>query len=562
MKIIAKIYFFLFFLILTVLAIFPSRALAQTIDPQYVFLRKENTCANCILWNGNNPSNYSTAAVSEIINGIGTKGTSTRRLGVGAIFEPNYIDLDKTKQSLANLLNTSLVNDFPVYLSLDNFNWWEGRPDLWNWWDPSKPGYDPNNKANVEWTDWDGDVNNNHVLKISWTNWGIQFRRPPAPNLLSQKYITNSQDNLNQLLPIIVSWYNSLPADKKYLLGGVDMGNELDIGGNYYYYPNGNSYLDKDPSNDPKVTENFLASTAQLGYAALKTGNIKSSGTITTEDLNEAVRRYLDTLTKYAYDAGIPRNKIFNHTGGKGASPDWLYPNYPVFTDLRSSLMPYAQPGWSFYGDVTSTPQNYRDLNNVLDRLGKTQWAVPEWLTWATDYNGWLGALRGTLNYRNNRLINIANWEGIRNKQYILDAIKTVVNEAPSCWVTTPDTTNVSVNGNIATITWQKGTNNDAVFLNVSTMEEFTEAGTLKTINTVNDVVTNKNSYTINNLRNGTYYWTIVADGCGNQRKIAYGTFTINNKIVDISDLRNIIANFLNLYTIFDYNKLVENFGK
>jgi hypothetical protein len=246
--------------------------------------------------------------------------------------------------------------------------------------------------------------------------------------------------------------------------------------------------------------------------------------------------------------------------------------------------MSYAQPGWSFYGDVTSSPQNYNDLNNVLDRLGKTQWAVPEWLTWANDYNGWVNALRGTLNYRNNRLINISNWEGIRNLckknpdekdtdekctadasghvYYAIDAIRTVVNENPSCWVTTPDTTNVSISGNTAIFTWQKGTSNDAVYLNVSTVGEFTEAGTLKVVNTVNDVVTNINSYPINNLRSGKYYWTLIADGCSNQRRIAYGTFTINNKIINVADLRNFLANFLHSLTIFDYNKLVENFGK
>jgi len=563
---------FLFFFVLIDLS-FPSSIFAQAIDPQYIFVRKDNTCQNCILWNGNNPENYSTAAINEIVNAVGTKGTSTRRLGVGALFEPNWIDINKTKQSLINLLNTSLANDFPVYLSLDNFNWWEGRPDLWNWWDPSKPGYNPDNRNNVEWTDWDGVSNNDHVVKLSWTNWGSQFRRPPAPNLLSPGYISSSENNLAQLLPIVVNWYNRLPDDKKYLLGGVDMGNEIDVGGNYYFYANGNSYLDKNPANDPNPA-NFLASTIQTGFAALKTGGIKSAGTITTDDLNQVVNQYLSTMTKFAFDAGIPRNKIFNHTGGRGSSPEWVYPTYPAFTDLRSSLMSNAQPGWSFYGDMTANPQNNTLLVSALDQINKTQWAVPEWRTFATDYNGWVAALRNTLNYRNNVFLNVANWEQIRSMPYAVTAIKTVLNEVPTCWTMKPLAGNANISGNTVTLNWQKGANNDAVYLNVSTKAEYNVDGTYKTVDIENSNVTGQTTWTKSGLGNRKYYWELIADGCTNQRKIAEGSFVVakpgdisgpNNipdGYVDMYDFNKMQADFGNPYTIFDYNMLVGNFGK
>jgi len=52
-------------------------------------------------------------------------------------------------------------------------------------------------------------------------------------------FINDEKTRLGQLLVPIAQWYNELPWDKKWLLGGVSMGVETDIGGNYYIIPNG-----------------------------------------------------------------------------------------------------------------------------------------------------------------------------------------------------------------------------------------------------------------------------------------------------------------------------------
>lgn len=70
-------------------------------------------------------------------------------------------------------------------IELDGINYWQARPDLWNWWDKSKPGYNPENKKNVEWTDWTPDS----AVKIGWRNWGSQHRVLPMPNLMSPAYL-------------------------------------------------------------------------------------------------------------------------------------------------------------------------------------------------------------------------------------------------------------------------------------------------------------------------------------------------------------------------------------
>jgi hypothetical protein len=269
-------------------------------------------------------------------------------------------------------------------------------------------------------------------------------------------------------------------------------------------------------------------------------------------------------------------------------APFISYPPNVAFETSDTALNTYAQPGWSFYGDVTTNPQNYDALKNVLDQLGNGQWASPEWLSSASTYNGWVQSLRNSLNYRNNRFINIANWEEIRDTQYILDAIKTVLNETPSCWVSSPAMQSVTVNGNSATLTWQKGTNNNAVYLNISSVGDFNDAGTFNTVDTSNDNVTDVTIWTENNLGIGKYYWELVADGCTNQRKIADGSFVIGSSPpvskpgdlngdtkVDINDYNLLMANFGKTGTgivgdidgngkvdIFDYNILVGSFGK
>ncbi|MBU1256329.1 hypothetical protein KKA49_01455, partial [Patescibacteria group bacterium] len=99
----------------------------------------------------------------------------------------------------------------------------------------------------------------------------------------------------------------------------------------------------------------------------------------------------------------------------------------------------------------------------------------------------------------------------------------------PTCWVAAPQMQSVNVNGDTVTLTWQKGTNNDAVYLNISTVGDFNVTGIFKTINIANENVTNLSSWTKNNLNGGKYYWGLIADGCGNQRKIADGSFMVGS---------------------------------
>src|SRR3546814_11231490 len=125
-------------------------------------------------------------------------------------------------------------HSIPIVLEMEGINYWQARPDLWNWGMADKPGYDPENRKNVEWSSWSPE----DAVKVGWRNWGSQHRVLPMPNLSSPEYLEACYTELNHLIPIILDWWQQLPAHKKHLLFGIQLGVEISIGANNCYYPN------------------------------------------------------------------------------------------------------------------------------------------------------------------------------------------------------------------------------------------------------------------------------------------------------------------------------------
>ena len=123
-------------------------------------------------WHQSRPKGFTLESCEKVVDTIGSRGTSRLRIGVSHSFSMFQGDPDTTLQSLKNLLAAAEAADVPVLICIDGQNWWQSRPDLWNWWDPDKPGYNPANRNNVEWTGWSPD----DAVKIGWRNWGSQIR--------------------------------------------------------------------------------------------------------------------------------------------------------------------------------------------------------------------------------------------------------------------------------------------------------------------------------------------------------------------------------------------------
>jgi hypothetical protein len=247
----------------------------------------------------------------------------------------------------------------------------------------------------VEWTSWSPD----DAVKLGWLNWGRQIRLNPMPNLMSPAYRKAVADEMTHLIAIVAQWYQNLPGEKKYLFGGIKVTGEMFIGVNNWYYPNGNSYIDKDPVNDPQTGINVFdlpgRGVQTIGYAALKTAGIKTSGNITGDDIAELARRHSEIVSKLCADLGIPRDHIFSHAAGHGK-------------DLDACINQYACPAWSFYGQDATNPAGFTE---ALDRLktsdapyfGIAEWSVGD----SQDPTKWKNAISNGLSITRCRYLSV-----------------------------------------------------------------------------------------------------------------------------------------------------------
>lgn len=352
----------------------------------------------------------------QIISNFGS--ARGKDIPVGVAFIISYLDNTpkEAAQKLNQYLSLSQQYDVPVLVQLDGEQWWRNRPDLWNWWDKDKPGYNPENRNNVEWTGWTPDS----AVKIGWRDWGRQLRVLPMPNLMSTEYREATRSELEKLIPIVLNWYHNLPTNKKYLLAGIKLGWESSLGVNNWYYPDGNSYLDDPEKDDPTygvdVDKLPDRGVSTIGYAAVKTAKIAESGNLTEKMQAEVVQRHLEDWCKLASELGVPRNLLFTHVGAWAKGENHYY----------AALNKYSSPGWSFY-KYADNPQKDTTAMDAVKQSNAPYWAATEWLFQGEPIQAnWASALRKTILDANARYVCIYNWNSIKSKKVALDAIKEV----------------------------------------------------------------------------------------------------------------------------------------
>jgi hypothetical protein len=331
------------------------------------------------------------------------------------------------KQALENMLAASVATDVPLIIRIDGTQWWELRPDLWNWWNENEAGYNPGNINNVERFGWG--TSTGTAVKIGWRNWSVQSRVAPAPNLASPGYRAAQKECLDLLFPIIAQWYNGLPNDKKYLLGGIVLGWELSIWWNAFYYKDGNDLLNQPAANDPKTYPN--GGWVDLGYAAAQTLGIQSSGTITRAAGDKICSDYFDFLIRLAIEHGIPSNRIITHSLGPAGGVS----GSAAVSDIEGVI-----PGWSWYGFSSAAPPT--NMDGLIDHAKGRPWALIETGPGlkAGVANITKDDIERVFAHRNNRYINFFNWSGgspgsinygVKHQPYLIEVIRLVLWEDP-----------------------------------------------------------------------------------------------------------------------------------
>ena len=169
-----------------------------------------------------NPESLGRVQFDEVLTRFPNRHPARIQTGLSYVFSPFRTPPETTVRALRVFLDTAVETKTPVLVQMDTEHWWEARPDLWNWWDPARPGLDPANRENVEWTGWSPD----DAIKIAWRNWGRQIRVLPPPNLASPRYTAACREETRRLVAVVLAWHAQLPADKKHLLVGIKLGHE------------------------------------------------------------------------------------------------------------------------------------------------------------------------------------------------------------------------------------------------------------------------------------------------------------------------------------------------
>ncbi|UUZ85858.1 hypothetical protein LJK88_21790 [Paenibacillus sp. P26] len=449
-----------------------------SVDPYYNLLHIAWPTADPA-WNPDDLSSINSSILKSYKSQVGSAGLSPdRKLGY-SFHIPFFLwnNIEHSKELLKRVLQATEEAELPVLIGLDGYEWWSGRPDLWNWWDPNKPGYNPDNKLNVEWFSWNSQ---DAVRDGGIRNWGSPFpMSEPHPNLTSPKVIEATKQALRELVPIINEWFKRLSPEKKYLFAGIKVGWEISIGVNYNY-------------------------GRQIGYAAVSTAGIRNSGQLTRQDLTRAVQIYLTELARTIFDMGIPRRKILTHVGVG-----------PSTCTAEAALNSYAIPGWSFYGPVEG-------LDEALDQIRSSGWGNAEWGDAVTN---WKDAFHIFETKRNNKLVNNFSFHAQLPNDFA-KGLGSVIDKI-SFWMHPPLLSSEIV-GNRATLNWAIPSQATEVYLNVTRKPELGVDGGFQVVDVANERVTGTYRKEIIDLTPGTYYWQIISDGHERRMASDIGIFHIN----------------------------------
>ena len=173
----------------------------------------------------------------------------------------------------------------------------------------------------------------------------------PQPNLASPALLTRTGAALASAIGTIRRWYEAATPAARKLLVGVKLGEEVDVGVNFYFYPNGNDIVERNPHNasadptaGPKWDKGLAGGLQAQGYNMLKTLGLRSSGGPPTRgEITQGVRFYFKSVVGAcvaAWPALAQNGLLATHGGANGD---------PLMIKWDSPMIAPATPGYSFY---------------------------------------------------------------------------------------------------------------------------------------------------------------------------------------------------------------------
>jgi hypothetical protein len=235
---------------------------------------------------------------------------------------------------------------------------WESRPDLWNWFDPSRPGYNPANKDNVEWFGWDGPP-----AKVRYLDHGIPKRMAP-PICFTSKRVRSEWTRLvrNVIAPSLRQEIAVLKHEgKERLFAGVLVGSE----------PTFDNYIQTGPEMQ-KMIKDDGAPIGRLGYRALMDrGFSKDHQPAHLSDaLGSVIQETVAFWCRQFVEAGIPAEKLYPHVAAQ-------LPIEIMSAPVSAAFNRWSRPGWSTYA-VEAFEDGFEPLYRELKKHGSPPWGGVE----------------------------------------------------------------------------------------------------------------------------------------------------------------------------------------
>ena len=327
---------------------------------------------------GATPGSY--GSVEDFAARLGTTGDgTTRQLGYGASIPVLVRDESKIAGEIKQGFDTAKRTNVAVHFNVDDHIGWEERPDLWNWYDPAKRGYNPDNRKNVEWYDWEGTPNRRRYFTPEGTS-------APAPHMCYNSAAIEREISriVSQVVaPALQEEINKLKQEnKEYLFAGITVGAEAGFDDYSVIRMLPRIRRSSDPMQMQVAKMLTQAATlmgedkapqSRLGYCSLT--NAGYSKTNPPRDINQVLadvnQKFIEFWNKLFVDAKIPCSRIYTHVAA--SAPQDENNNAPI----RIVFNPYARPGWTTY-PIETLENGFQPLYDQLAKHGNPAWGGVE----------------------------------------------------------------------------------------------------------------------------------------------------------------------------------------
>jgi hypothetical protein len=320
------------------------------------------------------------------------------------------------------IMEVAEEENFPVFMPLNGVQWWTQLPEYWNHWDPDgnqtegcknneydkidgyngqEPiyrckfpklrdpeyrkrfiaGYNPENKWNVDWEDWET------PMKLNWRNWGGGDMAVAPPNNLIEhgRTLHSFQQLQKQRFAAIVEAISDKITQwekegKQELFAGITIGTEVS--------------LNASARKGPDQFEPYGLRAIQDVFCPKYDPTCGKDKKWTKQELHkmrqEVIFTYLNDMSQRAVRLGLPKQRIYTHVWSEAESSDKRYTN-----GIGASVTLYSRPGMSMYG-ITEDPLSFVDLQNALKESGYGSWAGPEFAPPKREAANWQKAFTAT----------------------------------------------------------------------------------------------------------------------------------------------------------------------